>query len=269
MTDWIRRYPLASYYALAFGLSVTLGLLLTVSLLFGLLALFGPAAAAFIVAWVSEGRVGVMRLRAATTRWRVRPLWYVAAIGLPLLSYAVAYVVYVIAGNPAPSIPGQIEPIAFVIFFLVIGEEIGWRGFLLPGLLRSRSPLVATTIVALAWIFWHSPLYFVPGMPSYGGPFLLPPVVPPDVRVARDGECVARDAHARHGQPRSGIPLPGHGNPNGLSLRWHRIRDRRGGRGSSVMVAVHHEASTPAEPWLGAGRYSIEDRSEEMEGSLG
>jgi membrane protease YdiL (CAAX protease family) len=172
MADWVRRYPLVAYYVLAFGLSVALALLLNVSLLFGLLALFGPAAAAFIVARTTEGGAGTARLRAAITRWRVHPGWYLAAVGLPLLAYAIAYVLYALAGYPLLAIPGPITPIALVLFFLVIGEEIGWRGFLLPGLLRERSPIIATLIVGVAWLVWHSPLYFVPGMPSYGQSFV-------------------------------------------------------------------------------------------------
>lgn len=172
MADWVRRYPLVAYYVLAFGLSVALALLLNISLLFGLLALFGPAAAAFIVARITEGSAGTARLRASITRWRVHPGWYLAAVGLPLLAYVIAHGLYVLAGNPPLAIPGPITPIAIVLFFLVIGEEIGWRGFLLPGLLRQRSPIVATVIVGIAWLVWHSPLYFVPGMPSYGQSFL-------------------------------------------------------------------------------------------------
>jgi len=168
----IRRHPLVAYYAFAFGISLALGLLLNVSLIFGLLALFGPAAAAFTVAGATEGRAGIARLWSATTRWRVHPAWYLAAVGLPLAGYALGHMAYVIAGNEPLSIPGPVEPISLVLFFLVIGEEIGWRGFLLAGLLRNRSPIVATAIVAVAWAIWHSPLYFVPGMPSYGQPFI-------------------------------------------------------------------------------------------------
>ena len=77
------------------------------------------------------------------------------------------------SGNPPLAIPGPITPIAIVLFFLVIGEEIGWRGFLLPGLLLQRSPIVATVIgPGIAWLVWHSPLYFVPGMPSYEQSFV-------------------------------------------------------------------------------------------------
>jgi membrane protease YdiL (CAAX protease family) len=38
--------------------------------------------------------------------------------------------------------------------------------------LRDRSPLVAAILVGVVWALWHTPLYFIPGMPSYGGPFL-------------------------------------------------------------------------------------------------
>jgi membrane protease YdiL (CAAX protease family) len=134
--------------------------------------LFGPAVAAFLVARTAEGRAGTGRLVAAITRWRVHPAWYLAAVGLPLVAYAIAHGLYVLAGNPPLQVPAPIGPIAIVLFFLVIGEEIGWRGFLLAGLLRDRSPLIATLIVAVAWLVWHSPLYFVPGMPSYGESFV-------------------------------------------------------------------------------------------------
>jgi membrane protease YdiL (CAAX protease family) len=156
---------------LAYVFSIALGLLLNVSLLFGLIALFGPAAAAVIVARIWRGQAGVGELRAVTTRWRVHPGWYIAALALPLVGTAIGHVLYVLAGNAALPVPGRVEPILLVLFFLVIGEEIGWRGFLLRGLLSRRSPLVATLVVAAVWTLWHSPLYFIPGMPAYGNPF--------------------------------------------------------------------------------------------------
>lgn len=168
----IRRHPFIAYYVLAVATSLALGMLLNLSLVFGLLALFGPAAAAFAVRAATDRRGGVAALWSTTTRWRVRPAWYLAAVGLPLIGYLMGHAAYVLAGNQPLSLPGPIAPISLLLFVLVIGEEIGWRGFLLAGLLRDRSPLVATAIVAVAWAMWHSPLYFVPGMPSYGQPFI-------------------------------------------------------------------------------------------------
>ncbi len=168
----IRDHPLSAYVVLAYVLSIGLGLLLNVSLVFGLIALFGPATAAFLVARTWRGRAGVAELWAIATRWRVHPAWYAAALGIPVAGMALGHVAYVLTGNSPLALPGNVQPIMLLLFFLVIGEEVGWRGFLLRGLLRSRSPMVATAVVAVVWALWHSPLYFIPGMPSYGQPFL-------------------------------------------------------------------------------------------------
>jgi uncharacterized protein len=169
----IRSHPLVAYSVLAFAFSIALTLLLNVSLVFGLLALFGPAAAALIVSRVWRGRAGVAELWAVTKRWRVHPGWYAAALALPAAGFALGHALYVVAGNPMLPVPGTIQPILFVLFVLVIGEEIGWRGFLLRHLLDQRAPLVAAIVVGIVWGLWHTPLYFIPGMPSYGGPFLV------------------------------------------------------------------------------------------------
>jgi uncharacterized protein len=168
----IRSYPLVTYSVLAFAFSLALALLLNVSLVFGLLALFGPAAAALIVSRVWRGQAGVAELWAVTKRWRVHPGWYAAAVALPVAGFALGHVMFVGAGNPMLPVPGTVQPILLVLFVLVIGEEIGWRGFLLRHLLQQRSPLVAALLVGAVWGLWHTPLYFIPGMPSYGGPFL-------------------------------------------------------------------------------------------------
>jgi membrane protease YdiL (CAAX protease family) len=39
-----------------------------------------------------------------------------------------------------------------------LGEEIGWRGFLLPKLLKKHSPLVASLILGVVWALWHLPI---------------------------------------------------------------------------------------------------------------
>jgi membrane protease YdiL (CAAX protease family) len=40
-----------------------------------------------------------------------------------------------------------------------LGEEAGWRGYLLPRLLGRFSPMVANLILGVAWGVWHVPLY--------------------------------------------------------------------------------------------------------------
>lgn len=44
-----------------------------------------------------------------------------------------------------------------------LGEELGWRGFVLNELQKRFSPLKSAIIIGLAWGFWHTPLWFMSG----------------------------------------------------------------------------------------------------------
>jgi hypothetical protein len=43
---------------------------------------------------------------------------------------------------------------------------------MLPVLLGRMSPLLASLVTGVLWALWHAPLYFLPGMPSVGDPYL-------------------------------------------------------------------------------------------------
>lgn len=54
----------------------------------------------------------------------------------------------------------------FVQAVLVFGgnEELGWRGTLLPEFMKENKSLVGSSlIVGIIWVFWHLPLWFIPG----------------------------------------------------------------------------------------------------------
>ena len=45
-----------------------------------------------------------------------------------------------------------------LIFLLVLGEEIGWRGYLQEKLIDTYGNLRGIIILGLVWVFWHLPL---------------------------------------------------------------------------------------------------------------
>jgi membrane protease YdiL (CAAX protease family) len=155
----IGRHPIPSFIVLAFAFTWSLTPLVSVSIAFGLLALFGPAVAALIVSW-ADGTLGELRSRVLD--WRRSPRNYAMAFAIPFAVAAIALAAYVLAGNTAQGL-GAISAIEVVIFALVIGEEIGWRGFLMPRL-RSRMGLAqAGLMTGIVWTLWHLPIYLVPG----------------------------------------------------------------------------------------------------------
>lgn len=58
-----------------------------------------------------------------------------------------------------------------------LGEEIGWRGFLLPTLLRRMSPLAAAVVLGVVWGLWHLPIDLAAGFALQGVGAVLARVV--------------------------------------------------------------------------------------------
>jgi membrane protease YdiL (CAAX protease family) len=166
----VARHPVTAFFLLAYAISwlgwlpAVLGYQGGLATPLSLLAQFGPALAALAVTWYSGASVGDWARR--IVRWRVAPLWYAVALGLPMLLIAVESVVYVLLGNPyeLSVLPGPITlvvSIAFLTLIAGLGEEPGWRGFALPHLGRRYAPVVATSLIGVLWAFWHFPLVAV------------------------------------------------------------------------------------------------------------
>jgi membrane protease YdiL (CAAX protease family) len=175
-------HPLIAYFVLAFGLMwlfvVPLGLsrshgsgVLPIDLSEGfgntlyLLGTFiGPTVAALIVTGVTEGRAGVARLLKRFVQWRVRPRWYLVALGINLVIWLLAYAalmgpgLLVAAASHWSLLLSTFLPlVAFGIIFPSIAEEPGWRGFALPRLQQRHGPVVASLILGSLHGLWHLP----------------------------------------------------------------------------------------------------------------
>lgn len=130
--------------------------------------LFGPAIAAVVTAFAFEGTAGLQQL-AATFRFRVAPRWYAFALLLPFGTIGIAAVGLALAGWPFPASEAWLMALAqtFWLIPLFLREELGWRGYLLPSLLQTQSPLRATAWTTLVWALWHAPLYLTSAQLAY------------------------------------------------------------------------------------------------------
>ena len=167
-----RRYPEIPYILLACAPVVCLVVALRNAVVpFEPLLILGswtPDIAAFIVlALVLRDKGGVRRLIAGWGKWRVGLRWYFAAMS-PLLVPVLAAAAFIALGR-SPAGPAQPVGLPLLSFFALsvvtgaTGEELGWRGFLLPRLQRRFSALASSLIVGVVWALWHLPLWFVPG----------------------------------------------------------------------------------------------------------
>ena len=167
-TTSIRAHPLFAYFVLAYAFSWIMVALLPVSFIFALLAVFGPTLAALIVTALTDGRIGVGNLLRRVVQWREGIIWYATAIGIPLFIAVLALGIWswysgaVFALNSGTSVG-----LTAVLAALVVGEEIGWRGFALPRLQQRFNGLTASLILGILWAGWHLANGTIPGLQAY------------------------------------------------------------------------------------------------------
>ena len=143
------------------------------------LGAIGPCLAAFIVVAIFEGRERVSDL-ARRVIWPGPNLWFVSIavlgplglLGLSILvSWALGERADISELGTSSEFP-RFSALAFFVYNVLsfgIGEEVGWRGFLLPRLQSRWNALAATAIVTLIWAGWHAPLFlYRPGYVEMG-----------------------------------------------------------------------------------------------------
>jgi membrane protease YdiL (CAAX protease family) len=77
---------------------------------------------------------------------------------------------------PANLDKAPLLPLLFLTILVIggpLGEELGWRGYLLPEMLARGGPFRASLLVALAWFVWHVPLFWLEGAAQKGGSLIL------------------------------------------------------------------------------------------------
>jgi membrane protease YdiL (CAAX protease family) len=124
---------------------------------------FGPATAA---AWaIRLRRRSLSEWGRAIIRWRVSPLAYLYALGLPVLLAAGLNAALMVLGHEVEWGLAPERAPAYLLTFLLTAtifggqEEPGWRGYALGELQRRHSPMIATLLLGLGWGIWHVPLY--------------------------------------------------------------------------------------------------------------
>ena len=187
MRSFLRRYPAASYFALAFSISWA-GIFVVIRggpipaptaeahRLFGLVylaMLAGPAIAGIAMTGVVGGRAGLRDYRARLLHWRVDIRWYaIALLTAPLALLLTSTVLSQVSNDFIPAIlgAGPIDPAgpiqgtsvsSVVLLGLAVGigaglfEELGWTGFAIPMLRRRLTALSTGLLVGLLWGAWH------------------------------------------------------------------------------------------------------------------
>lgn len=135
------------------------------------LAALGPLAGAVIAESYERGRTGVGDLLRRLVDARRGRWWIAVGLASPLLVVPLAVVPIGLATGRWPDWGGAgvtgrapgLGPVATWALMTAsygVGEETGWRGFLLPRLQTRRSALAATLLLVPIWAAWHLPAFW-------------------------------------------------------------------------------------------------------------
>jgi membrane protease YdiL (CAAX protease family) len=191
-TEKITQRSLIVFFLLTFGITWGLSVIATEHLLpvslppalmtiSAILLHYGPALAAIILVGITGGRSAFRSLLGKLVQWRVGFGWYLFIFLYPLLLRLAAVGIDVLLGGQWPAFlnaadvpagnPALLIPVVFLAVFFQAGlaEEIGWRGYALPGLQKRYGAVVSSVILGIIWCLWHfHPLNFPTLWPMAG-----------------------------------------------------------------------------------------------------
>ena len=180
MSTFVKKYPAVSQFILA----MLIGGSMTAPMVAGLIpsdsgailiAAYSASLAGVILTAIVSGRVGLRGMFRKLLIWRVGFGWWVFGIfALGIMFVGGTFLYALLSGSPLTLKLAQplymFVPLFIMKFFLDagLGEELGWRGFLLPRLQSRYNALISSIIVGVVWGLWHLPLFMLEGMsPTY------------------------------------------------------------------------------------------------------
>ena len=147
---------------------------------------WGFILAAVLMTWLTLGKAAVRQLLRRYLRWRVHWTWYMALLIMPAAAILGVYLNAALTGVPADFskvMADQLRPpgfsrLAFILPFFLIdlianGEEIGWRGYVLPRLQAKHTVLAASLMTGVIWGLWHIPKFLTHWDWGYFALFML------------------------------------------------------------------------------------------------
>lgn len=165
MKSFISKYPVIKFCIATFlfsGIMILLNIFVfpgaqKYAIIFPQLA---PGVVGTVFIGLTKGRKGLKRLIECFSISKQINKWIILCIIVAITIVGISYCVLSIVNIGYIQVP-TMDKLSVCILCLVgivigsIGEEIGWRGFMLPHLQLKYNPIISSLILGVIWGFWH------------------------------------------------------------------------------------------------------------------
>ncbi|MCB9504451.1 MAG: CPBP family intramembrane metalloprotease, partial [Deferribacteres bacterium] len=116
-----------------------------------------------------DGKAGVKILLKKVLIWRVHWFWYIFILFMPIILYGSAVWFSTLIGfqldsaHPEDGFKAFFYLILLALPFGPMGEELGWRGYMLPKLLKKMDIWRSSLLLGFVWTLWHLASFTFPG----------------------------------------------------------------------------------------------------------
>lgn len=129
--------------------------------------IYGPTVSALLATIIFDGFTGILTLLKKLLVWNVPLKNYLFIFLLPLIFVAIGIGIYSLFIGDIGSFDQMaflsIPPVLWAGFYAgPLGEELGWRGFLLTEFQKRFSSLKSAILIGIIWFVWHIPLFWAP-----------------------------------------------------------------------------------------------------------
>jgi membrane protease YdiL (CAAX protease family) len=173
LSNFVKNHPAISMYVMASILGVGMlspiiaGVVPTDSIVL-LIAAYSASLTGVILTIMVSGKAGLREMFGRLRIWRVGIGWWAFALVAILPMYLGGMVLGNLFIGSSLSL-SHVPPLyMFIPFFIMkflidagFGEELGWRGFLLPRMQARHNALVSSIIVGIVWGVWHLPFFVI------------------------------------------------------------------------------------------------------------
>jgi len=176
MAAFVKKHPALSFFVLSSLLGILPMALVAIGLLssgFSQLGALSASASGFVLAAMESRKRGVWELLRRALVWKVGIGWWGFALVFTAVISVTTLVLFNLSSDMHIGLSGVVPWYDILSMMLVLtvfaglGEEFGWRGFLIPRLQIRHSALTTSLVIGALHALWHLPKFFIEGETQY------------------------------------------------------------------------------------------------------